>query len=161
MRPDATANTSDSGQSVLELAFSLPLFVLLLLGSAEIANIAWASVQVNNAARAGAAFAAQSHTYASDTTDISSAAKNEAPRLTNLEVTSSEVCTCVSNAGTAGTPDPGCTHTSIQTGSCPSPSTVQVAVQVNTSAVVTPLVHYPGLPSTYTIRAQATMEVEQ
>ena len=44
-------SASESGNALIELAFSLPLFLILILGTAEIANLAWASVQINNADR--------------------------------------------------------------------------------------------------------------
>lgn len=145
----------DSGQSVLELAVCLPLFVLLVLGTAEIANIAWASVQVNNAARAGAQFASLSHANAADTTDIETAAKNEAPKLTiTFPTAPSQTCVCTDpTTGDAATGDTCAT--------CPSPNVPIDSVTVKTQAVVTPLVRYIGLPSSYTIQAQATMKVIQ
>jgi Flp pilus assembly protein TadG len=153
--------STDSGQSTLELVFSLPLFLILILGTAEIANVTWAAVQVNNAARAAAAYASQSRANASplNITSITQAAKNEAPKLTQLRVSSyNDVCYCV-DSGIPGSPDPGCANTNLTT--CLSPSTIQVTVQVNVQAAVTPFVHYPGLPATYTVNAQASMGVEQ
>lgn len=158
-----TTQSRESGQGTIELAFSLPLFVLLILGGAEIGNLAWASVQVNNAARAGAAYASISHANAATTAAnlaiIQAAAQNEAPKLT-LTTTATDVCYCVT-AGVFGTADVGCTSTSTQAGSCPSPSVIDVDVRVNTQATVRTFVHYPGLPSSYTVHAQATLGVEQ
>jgi Flp pilus assembly protein TadG len=158
---DRSLTASDAGQATLELALCLPLFVLLILGSAEIGNLAWSSVQINNAARAGAAFGSISRANAADLVDIQAAAQNEAPNfITNRsQVSSTQVCTCVDSSGTPGAPDPGCTTTNLT--SCPSPSVIQVAVQVNVRVPVTPFVHYVGLPATYTVNAQATMDVEQ
>lgn len=157
------ANDRESGQGTMELALSLPLFMLLILGGAEIANLAWASVQVNNAARAGAAYASVSHANASTSVanlaTIQAAAQAEAPKLT-ITATATDVCYCVTG-GVFGAADSGCTNTSTQAGSCPSPSVIDVAVQVNTQATVKTIVHYPGLPSSFTVHAQATLGVEQ
>jgi Flp pilus assembly protein TadG len=161
MKPHRAASNSESGQGTLELALSLPLFVLLILGTAEIANLAWASVQVNNAARAGAAYASLSRANAANTTDIGLAAQNEAPNYItkpSTQVTSTQVCYCVSS-GTPGAADSGCTKTTLST--CPSPDLIQVAVQVNVSATIKPLIHYAGLPGSYAVQAQATVGVEQ
>jgi Flp pilus assembly protein TadG len=151
----------ESGNALIELAFSLPLFLVLILGTAEIANLAWASVQVNNAARAGAAYASQSRANSAPTnTNIGVAAQNEAPKLItspSTQVTSTQLCSCVDSSGSS-------TSITCDTNAltnCPAPGTIQVAVQVNVQAPVTPLVHYPGLPATYTISAQATMGVAQ
>ena len=151
----------ESGQSTLELAFCLPLFALLILGGAELGNLAWASVQVNNAARAGAAFGSISRTNSADTTHIGIAAQNEAPKLItspSTQVTSLQVCYCVTD-GVPGPPDPGCASTNLT--SCALPGIIQVAVKVNTQATVTPFVHYIGLPASYTVRGQATVGVVQ
>ena len=67
-----------------------------------------------------------------------------------------QVCYCVTD-GTSGPPASGCTNATLT--SCAPPSVI--AVQVNLQAVVTPIVHYPGLPATYTVNAQATMGVAQ
>ncbi|HZQ44528.1 MAG TPA: TadE family protein [Acidobacteriaceae bacterium] len=157
MRTHQTPESSESGQGALELALSLPLFALLILASAEIGNLAWASVQVNNAARAGAAYASLSRANAASTTNIQTAAQNEAPNLT-ITATSTQVCSCISS-GSSPTNDPGCGSTNLT--NCPSPDVIQVSVEVNTSATVTTLIHYPGLPASYTLHAQATVGVEQ
>lgn len=156
MRTHRTPESSESGQGALELALSLPLFVLLILGSAEIGNFAWSSVEVNNAARAGAAYASLSRANAASLANIQTAAQNEAPNLT-ISTTSTQVCSCISSGG--ATTDPGCTTTNLT--NCPSPDVIQVSVQVNTTATVTTLIHYPGLPASYTLHAQATVGVEQ
>lgn len=148
---------TESGQSLIELAVSLPLFLVIIAGTAEMANIAWAAIQINNAARAGAQFASQNHANAVDTTNITQTAKNDAPSITNMQVTSQQTCTCVDSTGTAGTPDPGCTTTTTTT--CPSPNTIMIAVQVNTQAAITPFMHYAGLPASYTIKGRAIMGV--
>jgi len=154
-----TIASAESGNALVELAITLPLFALLILGAAEIANLAWASVEVNNAARAGAAYGSISRANAANIPNIELAAQNEAPKLTlAFPNPPTQVCYCVTS-GTPGSPDVGCTTTNLT--SCTSPSIIQVAVQVNTQAAVSPLVHYPGLPATYTVRAQATMGVLQ
>ena len=156
-----TITASESGNALVELAITLPLFVLLILGAGEIANLAWASVEINNAARAGAAYGSVSRANSapSNLGNIQLAAQNEAPKLiTSLsQVTSTQLCTCV---GASASSSPiTCDQNALT--SCPPPSIIQVAVQVNTQAAVSPLIHYPGLPGTYTVRAQATMRVLQ
>jgi Flp pilus assembly protein TadG len=148
----------ESGQGMVELACSLPLFVILILGGAEIANLAWASLQVNNAARAGAAYASVSRANASSTANVQTAAQNEAPKLT-LTTTPTLVCYCVSNTGSQGSADTGCTTTNLT--NCASPSSIQVDAHIYTTATVRPLIHYPGLPASYTVQANATVGVEQ
>jgi Flp pilus assembly protein TadG len=151
----------ESGNALIELAASLPLYLVLILGTAEIANLAWASVQVNNAARAAAAYASQSRANSSplNIANIALAAQNEAPKFItapSTEVTSTQLCYCV-DSGSSST----ITCDTNALSNCPAPSTIQVAVQVNIQAPVSPFIHYPGLPATYTVNAQATMGVGQ
>ena len=149
---------SESGQGMVELALCLPVFLLLLLGTAEIANIAWASIQLNNAAHAGAQYASHSRAWASQITNIETAAQNEAPHLLiTFPTDPSQTCSCID-------PSTGAPATSNTTGcqtlvECPSPYVITDSVTVTTQAVVTPLIHYPGLPASYTLNAQATMGV--
>jgi Flp pilus assembly protein TadG len=154
--------SKESGSALVELAFSLPIFALLMLGTAEIANIAWSSVQLNNAAHTAAQFGSISRANAADTTDMGNAAQNEAPRLiTNptTQVTSSQSCTCVTPSTGAQTTPVTCTS-AFET-SCASPNVILASVQVTIQAPVTPLVHYPGLPASYTMHAQANMGIVQ
>lgn len=149
--------SQESGSSIVELAVTLPIFLLLILGTAEIANIAWASIQLNNAAHAGAQYASVTKDTG-DTTDIQTAAQNEAPSLTITFPTAPALtCSCVnSSSGTV-------TAYSCSTvqANCPSPNSILSSIQVTTQAVVQPLIHYPGLPASYTLQGQATMGIAQ
>ncbi len=76
--------TPDNGQAFVELALVLPVFTLMLVGIAEVGRLAYASIEVNNAARAGVAYAAQTNTTAADATNITLAAKQDAAILSLL-----------------------------------------------------------------------------
>lgn len=151
----------ESGSAVLELAFSLPLFLVLILGGAEIANIAWASVQLNNAAHAAAQYASQNHANSSTTSstnlaNMEQAAQNEAPGLAiTFPTAPTQVCSCVTPSSGAET---AYSCSTVQA-NCASPNVILSSIQVTTQAVVNPLVHYPGLPASYTLQAQATMGI--
>jgi Flp pilus assembly protein TadG len=141
-----------AGQSLVEFALTMPLFILILVGTAELARFAWAAIEVASAARAGAQYGAQSHIKSADGPGIQAAAASDATDLSGLTATSSQSCTC----STAPTTTIACTLTA-----CPSPAKLLVFVQVNTSANVTPLINYPGLPTPFTVTGQAIMEVGQ
>jgi Flp pilus assembly protein TadG len=147
-----TTIRDDIGQSFVELALVLPVLILLLVGAAEIGRLAYASIEVSNAARAGVAYGAQNHTTASDSPGIRLAATQDAPNIPNITATATQVCTCsngtaitCSNAGTA----------------CVLPGRIIESVQVTTSAAIDTLFHLPAIPNTVTMRGQATMRVEQ
>jgi len=140
----------DSGQAFAELALLLPVFSLLIVGSAEIARLAYASIEVSNAARAGVQYGAQSHITALDISGMQTAALNDASNVKTISATASNFCSC--SNGTAIT--------------CANASTTCTArillyVQVSTTATVNPTFHIPTLPSTYKLQGYAAMRVEQ
>jgi Flp pilus assembly protein TadG len=144
---------NDYGQAFVELALILPLFIVLLVGAAELGRLAYASIEVANAARAGVAYAAQSHITASDNAGIQLAATQDAPDIvTTWTVDVTQSCTCTD--GTHITCSDWATR-------CASPFRILEYVQVNTAAPVDTLFHLPGIPNQVTMRGQAVMRVEQ
>jgi Flp pilus assembly protein TadG len=146
------ASWGDAGQAFVELALVLPIFIVLLVAAAEIGRIAYANIEVSNAARAGVAYGAQNHVTASDNAGIQLAATNDAPNITNIVATATQVCSC--SDGTAIT----CANAGAR---CLSPARILESVQVSTSAPINTLFHLPGIPASLTLRGQATMRVEQ
>jgi len=142
---------SDTGQSLVELALMFPIFILLLVGAAEFGRLAYAAIEVSNAARAGASYGSLSHSRAIDFANIELVATTDAANLTGVTAVASNFCAC-STGGTIT-----CTSAT----SCPSPARIIVYVQVNTSASFDPLFHLPGLPTTFALTGQAVMRVEQ
>ncbi len=139
------------GSSFVELALILPIFATILLGSAEFGRLAYDSIEVTNAAYAGAVYGAQSGSTASDTANMQAAASADAANLSEMTATATKICSC--SDGTAIT----CSTPS----SCVSPARIQEFVQVNTAATVTLLIRAPGLPATYTLHGQSVLRVVQ
>jgi Flp pilus assembly protein TadG len=154
--------TRDNGQAFVELALVLPLFTLLLVGIAEFGRLAYASIEINNAARAGVAYAAQTNTTAADSTNITLAAKQDAANFvsSSLSATPAYSCYCESSTGTM-TSFASCDKSVANLTTCASPSRIAVFVQVNTSSQVATLFHFPGVGSTVTLQGQAIMRVQQ
>jgi Flp pilus assembly protein TadG len=148
--------TGETGQGLIELALTLPLLILILLGGAEFARFAWASIETSNAARAGAQYGAQTDITANDNAGMQAAALNDGVNLTGLTATPtpSHWCAC----STAPTASIGCLNA---LNSCASPAIVLEYVQVNTSSTISPLFHWPGLPATFTANGSALMQVAQ
>ncbi len=137
-RPDELS----SGQALIETALTVSLFALLLFGVAEFGRLAFAAIEVSNAASAGARYAAQAGA-ASDTTGIANAAANDAGNLTDLSTSSSYSCIC--SDGSSST----CSNSDCST------SHIEETVTVNTQVSFDPLIHLPGLPTTYTLKGKA------
>jgi Flp pilus assembly protein TadG len=152
----------DKGQAFVELALVLPVFMMLLVGVVVVGRLAYASIEVSNAARAGAAYAAQTSTTAADSTNITLAAKQDGSNIisSDLTVTPTYSCSCESNTGTIASLN-SCSSADANLTTCGGTSRIVVVVQVNTSAPVGTLFHLPGIPSTVTLRGQAIMKVQQ
>jgi Flp pilus assembly protein TadG len=134
---------------MVETALIFPMLLALLIGAAEFARVAYAAIEVANAARAGAQYGAQSGFNASDTTGIATAASKDAANVTGLVTTSSVSCIC--SDGTAST----CANTD-----CANSHTEEI-LTVNTQVTIDPLVHVPGLPRTYTLKGKAIQKCVQ
>jgi Flp pilus assembly protein TadG len=143
---------SESGSALVELALAIPLMVLTLIGTAELGRVAYYSIEVSSAAYSGASFGAQNHGTAVDTTDIVAAATKDAANVPSLNTTTSISCVC--SNGTAIT----CANA---TANCVSPARITEFVQVNTSAMVSPMFSYPGISSAWPLKGTATISVEQ
>jgi Flp pilus assembly protein TadG len=144
-----------SGQALIEVAIVAPVFFLLLMGSAELARIAYMAIEVANAARAAAQYASQNAGTMSDNQNnnatsngTAAAASNDAYNMTSLATTATIGYTCSdgTSAATSSTALP----------SCASGAVALPYVTVTTSAVFNPLIHIPGLPSSFTLSSSAT-----
>jgi Flp pilus assembly protein TadG len=137
------------GQAAVELAFSVPLLIVLLLVVVEAGRICLVAVALSSAARAGVQYGAQSLTTVSDTAGMQNAAKADATNLTGMTATGSYYCQC--SDGSAST----CLSTD-----CSSTHRLMY-VKVATSATYTPIVNWPGIPASTTLSSQAIMRVAQ
>jgi Flp pilus assembly protein TadG len=135
---------SESGAALVELAVVTPFLALLLTGLIDFGRYTYDAILAANAARAAAAYGAQTLVTARDTNGMKAAANGDAAGLTLTNVAASSVCT-VGGAVVA----------------CGTSTAETVFVQVNTTGTYTPLVKYPFLPSTVTVSGSSYMRVEQ
>jgi len=150
----------ESGQAMLELALVTPLVLALAIGVIELGRYAYIGILVGNAARAGAAYGAQSLPQSADTTGIQTAADNDfqsnGQKVSNLTVTSSTSCGCDS-AGTITAA--GCTTaTNPSAGTCAAGHWV-VNVSVTASGTFSSIFNYPGIPKSVAVSRTSTMRV--
>jgi Flp pilus assembly protein TadG len=153
---------SQSGQSLVEVALLTPLLLALLIGGIELGRYAYISILVGNAARAGAAYGAQSLPQSVDTADIKTAAdndfKNNGQNVNTLTVTSTTSCGCDSGGTTTSAV---CSTTSNPSaGTCAAGHWV-VMVSVTASGTYNSLFSYPGIPSSISVSKTSTMRVVQ
>ncbi|HTV53741.1 MAG TPA: TadE/TadG family type IV pilus assembly protein [Terriglobia bacterium] len=148
------AKQSERGSSLVELALLLPLLVLMFLGVVEIGRIFYVSIEVNNAAEAGAAYGAQSNITAGDTAGMERVAQEDAANVPGLTATASYYCACSTAAGSV-------TNLGSCADACAAGDHQVIFVQVYTSASFTTLSHFPGLPTPFTTYGKAVMRVSQ
>jgi hypothetical protein len=148
----------DSGASLVEVSLVIGILApALLLGTAGAAGFVYASIEVSNAAHAGAAYAAQYYIGSSDTAlptsaQVTAAVKNDAPELnavlksgTSLTVTMATGCN--GGAANAGNTIPTCS------------AGVLPYVQVTAQATIVPFTAYIGLPNSLAMTSQATINL--
>lgn len=147
----------DSGQALIETAVSVSFMVLILLGAVEFGRVAYASIEVSNAARAAVQYAAMNGGAISDTPGMLNAASADAAEIaylsgSNFQVTSSVSCVCADGSNPNDS-------TCLVASDCQS-SHLLTSVTVQTQATFDPLIHLPGF-TTFTLHGQAIQKVLQ
>lgn len=142
-------NSSEAGNSIVEMAFLATLLSMLLLGAFDLGHLAYFNILTNNAAHAGAQYGAQNRVTAADNTGMQNAALNDAGSPAGMTATGSHYCECAN--GSAST----CLATDC------SGSHMMLYVKVNTNAPYTPVFSFLGLPPAGTVQGQAVERVAQ
>jgi hypothetical protein len=130
------------------------MLTMLLVGTVDLGRLAYMSIEVSNAARAGVQYGQQNSSTWSDTTGMQMAATNDAPDLVganngNLTAVASYWCQCADGTNVM----PNC---SPAVASCANTHRVNY-VKVVTSATYKAWFPCPGIPSTTNLTSQAVM----
>lgn len=137
------------------------LGIPLVLGTAEMGFFVYDYIEIGSAAHAGALYGMTSNTAASDTAGIQAAVEAEAPDIsfsTNAQTLSGEIQSQVeylcsnSMSSTPTTTLPTCSGTG---------NHYLGFVSVTVSVPVTPAIHLPKIPSTFTLTSNSVMEIEE
>jgi Flp pilus assembly protein TadG len=142
---------SERGAALVELALSTPLLVVMIVGAVDFARAFYTAMELTNAARAGAQFASRSVTgFDAGTTQSVAAAAS--PQIATYTVdTPTQGCTC--NTGATATAH-SCTT------ACPAGQYLAVYITVTTRKAFSPVMRFPGVPSTVTIERTVTMRAQ-
>ena len=146
----------EEGSALVELALSLPVLLIMLLGAGEFARLAYASIEVVNAAHTAAVYASSSHAALGDSPGITNAAGTDSGNLTGsnaVQVTSvSTACSC--------------SDSSVSPKSCSDNSTcfdahaaMITAVTVQTKSTFSPLIRIPGSAVSFNLYGNSTQVV--
>ena len=155
------------GQALIELAFLLPVLLILALGVIEVGRYAYIAILVGNAARAATAYGAQSLPQSADTNGIAAAAvsdfQSNGQDSTKLKVPSAnQVTACGCDSGGTVTAAPSCDPKVYSgAGTCPAGAHWVVTLSVTATGMFDSLFSYPGLPTPLTITRTSSMRVAQ
>lgn len=155
-----------SAQALIECALSATLLAVLLLSAVEFGRMAYAAIEVSNAARAAAQYGSMNGGafLSSDATGLDSVGMLNAAQLDAGNMGSSVTFT-------SGYPTYSCycSLSTDTTASCVAPATptgcsashIIVNVTVQTQADFNPLIHVPGFGNTIRLYGKAQQEVLQ
>lgn len=136
--------SSETGSSLVEMAFFLPVLFLLMMGVVDFGRAYYLANEVAGAAHAGAVYGSQDIT---DTTGMQNAAKLNAPDVSGLSASASWGCEC--SDGTS------------RSASCTATPTCSVNVVYYATVTATetykPIMPWTGINSSMTITRSATM----
>ena len=153
------ARRSDRGSALVELAVCLPLLVLMMVGAADFARVFYTSIELNNAARAGAQYGASNLARSGSTSGMQAAATG-AVNITGVTAAATRTCQCADDAGTFSALAAGTTCATDVATSCPAQHRV-VTVTVTASKTFTSLSSHGGLFSPVALSRTATLRVSE
>jgi len=144
----------DAGSALVELALSVPILVLLLLGAVEFGRFAYLAIELTNAAKAAAQYGAQNSVTGADVTGMQLVASQDAPEVTAqcthfTTTVAATSCACVVGGVSAGA---AC-------GSACAGGYIVQNLDIQTSADCAPAIYPSGFGGTLTLRGHAVQEV--
>jgi Flp pilus assembly protein TadG len=146
-----TLCNANDGSALVEMAFVVPVLLLLVMGAIDFGRAYYLKIEVTNAAHAGAEYGSQN---SSDTGGMTTAARQSASDVPNLTVTTA-TWGCECSDGTSYSehcsPAPTCTASSYR-----DTNSVK-RVQVTAQSVYTTLMPWPHIPSSITLTSTATI----
>jgi len=149
----------ESGNAIVEMAFCVSLLgIPILFATVDLGTMVYYSIEVSDAAHAGAMYGMISSTFAASSSGIITAATNDAPDLDSLLAVTPTVFYACSESLAGIQYSAQSAATSACTGGSNHPLEF---VKVVTSATVHPAIRCPGLPTSYTLVGTSVMEVEE
>lgn len=162
------ASHDEAGSALVELALMVSILgVPLLLGTSAVGILTYDSIEIANAAHAGAMYGMQGNCCILQTAQMISAAQNEAPDFgTNLTVTPTSYYVCSASQASptwtgAGNMIDSSSLATAKTNCVGDAGHVLAFVKVVASAPVTIPFSCCGLPSSITMTGQSVMEAEE
>ena len=136
---------NEEGTQLIELALVLPVFLYLLVGAVDFGRAFYLATEVASAAEAGATYGVSSPT---DIAGMKSAAMLNATDISGFTPTATYGSECTDGSAIAlqsSTPPTTCTTGLVQ------------FVEVDASTTYSPILRFPGVPSSLPIASKARM----
>ncbi len=143
-----TPSRDETGSSLVETALVLPVLILMLVGAIDFGRAYWTMIAVNSAAEAGALYGVQNPT---DPVGMSIAATMDSIEIPAMIPVASYGCECSDGTGASAL----CTTVPVCS------SNVVNYVEVDTKAVYSSLLSFPGIPATISMNGKARLRVSQ
>jgi Flp pilus assembly protein TadG len=140
---------TEAGQSILEIALALPIFILMFCGMVDLGRWIFLGIEVSSAARAAVQYGSLNRITAVDNAGMTEAANSDTPDIAGLIVTPKPFCQCSNSLGT---------NAVCVLGSCPNNRLI-LFLEVDTSATYVPWARYPGIASSIAVNSKAVMRV--
>jgi Flp pilus assembly protein TadG len=150
----------ETGNALVELAVALPLLVLTLIGTTDFARVFYMSIELTNAARAGAQYGAFSPGHSTNVAVMQSTA-TAAVNITGVTATAAQLCQCATDSGTFSPTTPANSCTTAAATACTGGTHRVMTVTVTTTKTFTTLVNFIGIPSTLNLTRSATLRVTE
>lgn len=151
----------ERGGALVEFALILPLLILVLIGLVELGRLAYFTIEVTNAAHAGAQYGALGYPNAVSPNMKVAANKDGQNSISSFQMLANYVCACWNP--TTGTETPSVPSQSACSSPCATGGHSLTYAQVSVTGTINTLFNYSmlGLPSQWTVTRVATMRVTQ
>jgi Flp pilus assembly protein TadG len=147
--------SSASGAAMVEVAVALPILIVIVIGTVDLARVFYMAMELQNAARAGAQYGAQGVGNSADTTVMRSTAVAAAVNINSVSAFASQNCFCASDTN----PQVSAVACS---GTCTSGQHVVISVTVTAASTFSLISFYPmpGIPRSFSIFRAATLRAQ-
>ncbi|MFZ1085193.1 MAG: TadE/TadG family type IV pilus assembly protein [Terracidiphilus sp.] len=142
---------AEQGAALVELAIVTPFLMLFLVGAVDVGRVYFFSLEVANAAHAGAEYGSQFPTNSAGITAAAQASAPDVGLLAPVVSWGSECSDGSSYTASSTTPSPACVASANR-----GTNTVY-RVTVTTSAVYKPLIPWPAIPYPFNVSGPATI----
>jgi len=150
----------EAGNALVELAICLPLLVLTLIGTADFARVFYTSIELTNAARAGAQYGASTPGRSSNAGIMQTTAQ-AAVNITGVTASAARLCQCATDAGAFSDTVPLNSCTTAAAVACTGGTHRVMTVTVTTQKTFTTIVNFIGIPSSIALTRSATLRVSE